>query len=115
MPFPWLLASKDAQAENRRDGCKPRTEQANPAALRRRPQIFGEQCRRAKRHHVQFERQLESPPPFVFLPSQIQIGPCANKPEEKRRTRQPKVPRSEAPQLIRSVIEIERPAVPTRQ
>jgi len=24
--------------------------------------------------------------PFVFLPSQVQIGPCANKPEEKRRT-----------------------------
>src|SRR6267143_6399536 len=115
MPFPWLQASKDAKAENRRDGSKPRTDQANPAALQRRPQIFGEQCRRAKRHYIQFARQSELPPPFIFLPSQIQIGPCANKPEEKGRTRQPKVPRSEEPQLIRSVIEIERPAVPIRQ
>src|SRR5258708_22017545 len=89
--------------------------EAHPSSLQTRPEILRPQCRPDKCYRLPFERQSELPPPYVFLPSQIQIGPRANKAEEKRRTRQPKVPRSEEPQLIRSVIEIERLAVPIRQ
>src|SRR5207302_1474605 len=112
MPFSRLDASHHAKTENGRNRCQPGSQQPDPPSLWRRTQIFREKPGRAKRHRVQFERQLELPPPIVFLPARIQVRPCASKPEEKRRTRQPKVPLSEEPQLIRAVIKIERSAIP---
>src|SRR6266481_2186985 len=83
MPSPRFEAPEKAKTENRRNGGKPRTEHANPSAINRWPQIFGEKRRRAKRHQVQFEQQFQRFPGRTLAPARIEIQRHAHQAEQE--------------------------------
>src|SRR6267378_861051 len=115
MPFSRLEQSKHAQSEDRRYRREPRTEQPDPPAVRRRPQILGQQRCRAKRHQVQFERQFEFPPSRALVFLRIEFHGHAKKPKQEGCPREIKVALPVKRQLIRSVVKIKRSTIPIDQ
>src|SRR6266571_912139 len=114
MPPPRFQQSQEPKSKNRGNRRKPRTEYANPAAVNGRPQIFGQQRRRTKRNQVQFQRQFEPLPGNAFAALRVEIERNAKNAEQECRPSEQQIALAVERQLIRSVVKVERTAIPIR-